>query len=90
MLKTVTDPKELEQAIGAINRPDGALVPDPVSDTWEVIPIETWGLPDPKMPKLPTPLPPTRTEEQEHAIKHWSFCRNPDCKYHRGNQSYYM
>ena len=96
ILKTVTDPKELEQAIGAINVPDGVLVPDetrlehPISDGWEAIPIETWELPDPKMPKPLTPPPPTRTEEQEHAIKHWSFCRNPDCKYHRGNQSYYM
>ena len=87
-LKTVTDPKELEQAIGAINKPDGVLVPDPIRDTWEAIPIETWGLPNPKMPKLPTPLPLTQTKEQEHAMKHWSFCQNPDCKYHRGNQSY--
>ena len=95
-IKTVTDPKALEQAIGAINVPDGVLVPDetrlehPISDGWEAIPIKTWGLPDPEMPKPPTPPPPTRTEEQEHAMKHWSFCRNSDCKYHRGNQSYYM
>ena len=85
--KMVTDPKEVEQAIGAINKPDGVLVPAEtqlehhISDTWEAIPIETWGLPDPKMPKLPTPLP-TQTKEQEHAMKHWSFCQNPDCKYH--------
>jgi hypothetical protein len=96
ILKTVTDPKELEQAIGAINVPDGVLVPDEtrwehrISNEWEVVPIETWGLPDPEMPKPPTPPPPTRTEEQEHAMKHWSFCRNPNCKYHQGNQSYYM
>jgi hypothetical protein len=79
-LKTVTDPKELEQAIGAINKPDGVLVPaktqleHPISNAWEVIPIETWGLPDPKMLKPLTPPPPTRTEEQEHTMKHWSFC----------------
>jgi hypothetical protein len=82
ILKAVTDPKELEQAIGTINKPDGVLVPDPVSDAWEAIPIKTWGLPDPEMPKPPTPPLPIRTEEQEHAMKHWSFCRNPDCKYH--------
>ena len=87
ILKTVTDPKELEQAIGAINVPDGVLVPDEtrwehrISDGWEAIPIETWGLPDPERPKLPTPPLPARTEEQEHAMKHWSFCRNPDCKH---------
>ena len=78
----MTDLKELEQAIRTINKPDRMLVPDPTIDAWEVIPIETWGLPDPEMPKLPTPLPPTRTEEQEHAMKHWSFCHNPDWKYH--------
>ena len=89
-LKMVTDMKGLEQAIGAINRPDGVLVPNPTADAWEAIPIETWGLPDPKMLKPPTPPPPTRTEEQEHTMKHWSFCQNPDYKYHRGNQSYYM
>ena len=93
-LKTVTDPKELEQAIGAINVPDGVLVPDEtrwehrISDVWEPD-MNNWGLSDPEMPKPPTPPPPTRTEEQEHAMKHWSFCRNPNCKYHRGNQSYY-
>ena len=95
ILKTVTDPKELEEAIGVINKPDRVLVPETrwehcISDGWEAIPIETWGLPDPEMPKPPTPPPPIRTEEQEHAMKHWSFCRNPDCKYHRRNQSYYM
>ena len=74
ILKMVTDPKELEQAIGAINRPDGVLVPDQTSDAWEASPIETWGPPDPKMLKLLTPPPPTQTEEQEHAMKHWSFC----------------
>ena len=88
--ETVTDPDKLEQAIETINEPDGVLVPDPIGDTWEAIPIETWGPPNPEMPKLPTPPPPTRTEEQEHAMKHWSFCRNPDYKYHRGNQSYYV
>ena len=96
ILKTVTDPKELEQATGAINKPDGVLVPAEtwlehhISGTWEAIPIETWGLLDPEMPKPPTPPLPTRIEEQQHAMKHWSFCRNPDCKYHQGNQSYYM
>ena len=28
ILKTVTDPKELEEAIGVINKPDGVLVPE--------------------------------------------------------------
>ena len=94
--REIGDLKELEQAIGAINVLDGVLVPDEtrwehrISDGWEAIPIETWGLLHPEMPKPPTPPPPTRTEEQEHAMKHWSFCRNPDCKYHRGNQSYYI
>ena len=62
--ETVTDPEKLEQAIGAINKPDGVLVLETrwehcISDGWEVIPIKTWGLPDPKMPKPPTPPPPT-------------------------------
>ena len=94
ILKTVTGLKELEHAIEAVNKPDGVLVPEtwwehPISDVWEPT-MNNWGLSDPEMPKPPTPPPPTRTEEQEHAMKHWSFCRNPDCKYHRGNQSYYM
>ena len=95
ILKTVTDPKELEQAIGAINVPDGVLAPGEtgwehhIPDVWEPT-MNNWGLSDPEMPKPPTPPPPTRTEEQEHAMKHWSFCRKPDCKYHRGNQSYYL
>ena len=72
--KVMTHLKEVKQAIGAINKPHGMLVPDPTIDTWEAIPMETWGLPDPKMPKPPTPPPPTRTEGQEHAMKHWSFC----------------
>ena len=76
----VTDPKELEQAIRVINKPDGVLVPAEtrlehlISNAWEVIPIETWGLPDPKMLKLPTLPLPTQIEEQEHGMKHWSFC----------------
>ena len=63
--KVVTDLKELEQAIRAINKPDGVLVPakarleHPISDVWEAIPIEIQGLPDPKMPKPPTPPLPT-------------------------------
>ena len=75
--KVMTDLKELEQAI---NEPDGVLVPTEtrlehhIPDVWEAIPIKTWGLPDPKMPKPLTPPPPSRTEEQEHAMKHWSFC----------------
>ena len=91
ILKTVTDPKELEQAIGMINKPDGVLVlaetqwEHPISNKWEAIPIETWRLLDPEMPKPPTPPLPTQTEEQEHTMKHWSFCQNPDCKYHQGN-----
>ena len=72
--ETVTDPEKLEQAIETINEPDGVLVPDPIRDTWEAIPIETWGPPDPEMLKPPTLPPRTRTEEQEHAMKHWSFC----------------
>ena len=61
----VTDPEKLEQAIETINEPDEALVPTRtqlkhhISDTWEAIPIETWGLPDPEMPKPSTPPLPT-------------------------------
>jgi hypothetical protein len=57
----------------------------------EAAPIETWGLPSrPSSPSPPSPPPKQKTDEQKHAGMHWSVCRNPDCEYHCGHQSYYI
>ena len=49
-----------------INQLDGVLVPSQINNTWEAVPIETWGSPPPEMPETPNPQPPARMREQEH------------------------
>lgn len=43
-----------------INQLDGVLVPSQINNTWEAVPIETWGSP------TPNAQPPARMREQEH------------------------
>jgi len=53
---------------------------------WSAIPIKDWNIPDESAP----PSPPRRQNpiKQEHASMHWSFCQLPNCKFHRGKNSW--
>jgi len=59
--------------------------------TWSAIPIEDWNIPDENRPPSP-PKPPPRGRnpiKHEHASMHWSFCHIDNCRFHRGQGSWY-